>query len=174
MRFPSIVHASPLFCLFFVSACGARKPATTANGATTTTTASGGVRHVVVAANQPVTLVGAYKAGQTVDLEPKGGTWSAGGGRPVVGAEGQPNALCLGDGAHHCIGGDALAPWMSLVVLMTPCPIEQQGCFVFGRDPISAAVTITVPRDGYMYLAPNDWMEEVGDNTGAISVDVSP
>jgi hypothetical protein len=128
----------------------------------------------VVSANTQVTLVGSYKAGQKIDLEPKGGSWSAGNGRPSVGAAGQEGALCIGDGGHHCIGGDATAPWMSLVVLMTSCPIEQQGCFPFGRDALSSPVTITAPRDGYLYLAPNDWMEEVGDNTGSLNVDVSP
>ena len=168
MRIASCLYAIA-FALVF-SGCGARKPGGTTNVPTT----AGGVRHLVVAANTQVTLVGSYKAGQKVDLEPKGGTWSAGAGKPSVGAAGQDDALCIGDGSHHCIAGDPPAPWMTLVVIMTPCPIEQQGCFWFGRDAISAPVTITVPRDGYMYLGPNDWMEEVGDNTGSLQVDVSP
>ena len=170
MRIASIGYA----CAFALalSGCGARKHGETTNVPAPPT--PGGTRHVVVAANTQVTLVGSYKAGQKVDLEPKGGSWSAGNGRPSVGAAGQQDALCMGDGTHHCIGGDKPAPWMSLVVVMTPCPVEQQGCFWFGRDVISSAVTLTVPRDGYLYLAPNDWMEEVGDNTGALNVDVSP
>lgn len=169
LRFTSVIYIFSL-TLFF-QGCGARKPG---SGSNVPAAASGAVRHLVVPANKQVTLVGSYKAGQRVDIEPKGGTWSAGGGRPMVGADGQTNALCLGDGAHHCIGGDAMAPWMSLVVLMTPCPIEQQGCFAFGRDAIGSPVTITAPRDGYMYLGPNDWMEEVGDDVGALNVDVTP
>jgi hypothetical protein len=158
------------FALVF-SGCGARKTGGTTNVPTPT---PGGTRHLVVAANTQVTLVGAYKAGQKVDIEAKGGSWSAGPGKPSVGAAGQTDAVCIGDDAHHCIAGTPPAPWMSLVVLMTPCPVEQQGCFWFGRDAIATPVTITVPRDGYLYLAPNDWMEEVGDNTGALDVDVSP
>ena len=158
-----------------VSACGPRAAAKTGGQTSAGTPQSPRVaRHLTVAGNQPVTLVGEYKQGTKLDLEPKGGQWSAGPGAPMVGPEGNGGSLCLGDGAHHCIGGDAQAPLMGLIVLMTSCPIEQQGCFVFGRDPIGYPMTFTVPKDGFVYLAPNDWMEAVGDNVGALQVDVTP
>ncbi len=154
-------------------ACGARgKPA----GGPGSTGDNGGrpTRHVTVPANQPVTLVGVYKQGDKVDFEPKGGEWTARAGMSAVGPEGASGTLCLGDGSHHCIGGDAMAPLMSVIVLMTACPIEQSGCTVFGRDTLEGAMTFTAPRDGYMYLAPNDWMESIGDNSGSVLVDVTP
>ena len=169
MRATSVVYGCGL--ALGILGCHGRKPVDRPGAAAVV---AGGARRLVVPANRQVTLVGQYRAGARVDVEPTGGSWSAGPERPMVGAAGQPNALCLGDGAHHCIGGDAMAPWMGLLVLMTPCPIEQQGCQVFGRDPVSAPMTFTVPRDGFMYLAPNDWMEAVGDNRGALTVDVAP
>lgn len=181
MRLTSTTKIAPLATLAtlatlaFVGAtslgCGARGK----TAANVTKAADGRVtRHLTVPANQPVTLVGVYKQGDKVDIEPKGGEWSARPGMSNVGPEGASGTLCLGDGSHHCIGGDAMAPLMGVIVLMTACPIEQQGCTVFGRDYLEGPLTFTAPRDGYMYLAPNDWMESIGDNSGSVLVDVTP
>ena len=168
MRWGSFVVVSATFvCL---AGCGARG----AKGTTATPQGTAGARHLTVDAKTPVTLVGQYKQGQKVDIEPKAGEWANAPGMTVVGPEGDTKSLCMGDGGHHCIGGDAMAPLMGLIMLMTPCPIEQTGCTVFGRDYVNGPMTLTVPRDGYLYLAPNDWAEAIGDNTGSVQVDVTP
>jgi hypothetical protein len=166
----SIVLSSLFAVALSALGCGPR------GGGKGGTTPSGGAetRHITVDAKKPVTLVGQYKQGQKVDIEPKAGQWSNSPGMPLVGPEGDTKSLCMGDGGHHCIGGDAMAPVMGLIMLMTACPIEQASCTVFGRDYVSGPVTLTVPRDGYLYLAPNDWMEAIGDNSGSVQVDVTP
>jgi hypothetical protein len=152
-----------------ISGCGARK------GKDVQSVGPDGraVHAITVDAKQHVTLVGQFKQGAKVDIEPKGGAWSARPGMTPVGPEGQSGTLCLDDGDHHCIGGDGTAPLMGLLVIMSPCPIEQTGCQMFGRDYVSGPITITVPRDGFMYLAPNDWREAIGDNSGSVQVDVT-
>ena len=168
MRWRSFVVVSAAVASL-VAGCGARGGP---KGATPQGTA--GPRRLTIDAKAPVTLVGQYKQGQKVDIEPKAGEWSNGPGMTMVGPEGDTKSLCMGDGGHHCIGGDAMAPLMGLIMLMTPCPIEQASCTVFGRDYVDGPMTLTVPRDGYLYLAPNDWAEAVGDNGGSVQVDVTP
>ena len=168
MRARSLILSSlAAFALLVVPACGPRGA-----GKGTTPQGAGSPRHITVDAKMPVTLVGQYKQGQKVDLEPKGGQWSNGPGMTMVGPEGDTKSLCMGDGGHHCIGRDAKAPVMGLMVLMSSCPIEQ--CNPFGIDYVSGPITLTVPLDGYLYLAPNDWAEAVGDNSGSVQVDVTP
>jgi hypothetical protein len=131
-------------------------------------------RTLVVKASARFTEVGRYPAGTTVSLSVRGGKWRAGPKAPEVDAEGEPGALCLGDEQHQCIGGNGVSPRMALIVLMTPCPIEQDGCFVFGREAVGHGLQVTVPRDGHLYLAPNERVDEVDDDDGAIEVEVSP
>src|SRR4051812_21937873 len=121
-------------CLVFVASISSLVLGCGPRGGKGTTAPPGGegARHLTVDAKKHVTLVAQYKQGQKVDIEPKSGQWSNGAGMGMVGPEGDPKSLCMGDGGHHCIGGDAIAPVMGLIVIMTPCPIEQVGCNAFG------------------------------------------
>jgi hypothetical protein len=129
---------------------------------------------VTVAATAPFTLVGEYKKGTTLAIEVRSGAWRSGPSGKEVDGEGEVGALCLGEGEHHCIGGDGLSPRMGLIVLMTPCPIADKDCFVFGRELVGKSLSFAVPRDGFVYLAPNDWLDGLADNSGALEVSVSP
>jgi len=129
---------------------------------------------VVVQAKEAFTLVGQYTKGTQLAIEVQKGTWKSGTSGKDVDGEGEAGALCLGEGEHHCIGGDGVSPRMGLIVLMTPCPITDKECFVFGRELVGKTLSFSVPRDGFVYLAPNDWVDGLDDNSGALTVSVSP
>ncbi len=128
----------------------------------------------MVKASEPFTLVGKYEKGTSLAINVRSGTWRASPTSKEVDAEGEAGALCLGEAGHQCIGGDGVSPRMGLIVLMTPCPITDKGCFVFGRELVGKGLSFTVPRDGWVYLAPNDWVDGLSDNSGALEVEVSP
>lgn len=131
-------------------------------------------RRVKVEANKPASLVGRYAKGTRVALRPVSGGWRTGKDAPTLGAEGDPRKLCLGDETHHCIGGDALFARMSLVVLVSACDVYQPGCPILAREYVGAGATFEMPVDGELWLGPNEWVEELADDEGAIEVEVSP
>lgn len=169
--------AAPLLALatlLFVPACAPPAAAPTAPSASASASAAPVPRRVKVEANKPASLVGRYAKGTRVALRPVSGGWRAAKDAPTLGAEGDPRKLCLGDEAHHCIGGDGVFARMSLVVLVSACDVYQPSCPILAREYVGAGATFEMPVDGELWLGPNEWVEELADDEGAIEVEVLP
>jgi hypothetical protein len=177
VRVPSLLVAivsTVLLCSIGPLACASASPEKPASAAPATSTAKAAVRRIRVDARRPAVRVGRYDKGASVQLKPVGGTWRTSKDAPALGPEGDPRHLCIGDEAHHCIGGDALFARMSLVVLVSACDVYQPNCPILAREFVGEGATFSMPVDGELWLGPNDWVEELGDNEGAIDVEVSP
>jgi hypothetical protein len=162
--------AAPLLAL----ACTPPAAARTAPSASASTSAAVAPRRLKVEASKPAALVGRYPKGTRVALKPVSGGWRSGKDAPTLGAEGDPRKLCLGDETHHCIGGDGLFARMSLVVLVSACDVYQPSCPILAREYVGAGATFEMPVDGELWLGPNEWVEELADDEGALEVEVSP
>jgi hypothetical protein len=167
---PLLALATPLLA----PACAPPAAAPSAPSASASATEAPPPRRVKVEANKPASRVGRYAKGTRVALKPISGSWRAGKDAPSLGAEGDPRKLCLGDESHHCIGGDGLFARMSLVVLVSACDVYQPGCPILAREYVGAGATFEMPVDGELWLGPNDWVEELGDNDGAVEVEIVP
>jgi hypothetical protein len=170
LALPLLALATPLL----PAACA--PPATTpaAPGASASATPAAAPRRVKVEAIKPASLVGRYTKGTRVALKPASGSWRSAKDAPPLGAEGDARKLCLGDETHHCIGGDGLFARMSLVVLVSACDVYQPGCPILAREYVGAGATFEMPVDGELWLGPNEWVEELADDEGAIEVEVAP
>jgi hypothetical protein len=131
-------------------------------------------RKLRVQATEPRSPLGRFAAGTRVSISVLGGTWSNDPGVPRVGPEGVTNAACTGGGAHTCAAGEGRAPMMGLVLVMASC--EDGGV---ARPPpetraqVGPAVELGVAHEGELFLGPNDWEDELDDNTGFLKVEIT-
>lgn len=117
------------------------------------------------------TPIGTVVPGQYVRISVLGGRWRHDPQGPMVSAGGLSRSLCQASGGHRCTGGDAKAPRMGLMLLVSPCTLGAPKPIVDRRFiPEGASFTLSHASD--LALGPNDSADACGNNAGAAIVDV--
>jgi hypothetical protein len=132
-------------------------------------------RIVTVPANSPRTPIGHFLAGQRVRISVLDARWTSDPGQPFRDARGVPGTRCL-DGGRTCVGGDGAAPLMGLILVQAPVGVSaapaEATCAPRHRIFVPHGVEFAVPEETELSLAPNDWDDDLANNSGALRVDV--
>ncbi|MFT3768875.1 MAG: hypothetical protein QM820_25815 [Minicystis sp.] len=129
-------------------------------------------RRVDVDARSARTALGRFHAGEYVRISVAGGRWSHDRTAAAVDASGAPRVKCASAAGHACLGGDAAAPLMGLMLLVGPC-VAGPARPAIERRFIPHGIELTVSRESDLFLGPNDWEDGCDNNAGAAVVEVS-
>ncbi|APR80288.1 Hypothetical protein A7982_05635 [Minicystis rosea] len=128
-------------------------------------------RRVEVDAKHASTSLGRFHAGEYVRISIVSGRWSQGPGAALVDASGAARVKCASSAGHTCLGGDATAPLMGLMLVVGPCSASPAQPAI-GRRFIPHGIEMTVIRESDLFLGPNAWEDGCANNAGAAVVEV--